>query len=85
MRQVFKFSVRFALSQMTNFRLFQTERDCRQQFKFDENREELSKKVRKHCEKRRNCSLGAISPFPTMFSKELYSRDVKTRAYLGKG
>ena len=24
---------------------------------------------RKHCGKRRNCSLQAISPFPTMFSK----------------
>ena len=24
---------------------------------------------RKHCEKRRNCSLRAISPFPTIFSK----------------
>ena len=24
---------------------------------------------RKHCEKRRNCSLRAISPFPTVFSK----------------
>ena len=24
---------------------------------------------RKHCGKRRNCSLRAISPFPTMFSK----------------
>ena len=23
--------------------------------------------IRKHCEKRRNCSLRAISPFPTMF------------------
>ena len=24
---------------------------------------------RKHCGKRKNCSLRAISPFPTMFSK----------------
>ena len=27
---------------------------------------------RKHCGKRRNCSLGAIYPFPTVFSKDLY-------------
>ena len=27
---------------------------------------------RKHCGKRRNCSLRAISPFPTMFSKAVY-------------
>ena len=40
---------------------------------------------RKHCGKRRNCSLRAISPFPTVFSKDLYCRQVKTRACLGKG
>ena len=40
---------------------------------------------RKHCGKKRNCSLRAISPSPTMFSKELYYRHVKTRACLGKG
>ena len=39
---------------------------------------------RKHCRKRRNCSLRAISPLPTVFSKELYCRHVKTRACLGK-
>ena len=40
---------------------------------------------RKYCEKRRNCSLPAISPFPTVFSKDLYCRHVKTRALFGKG
>ena len=35
--------------------------------------------------KRRNCLLRAISPIPTLFSKELYCRHVKTRACLGKG
>ena len=34
---------------------------------------------------RRNCLLRAISPFPTVFSKELNCRPVKTRACLGKG
>ena len=29
---------------------------------------------RKHCRKRRNCSLRAISPFPTVFSKGLFPR-----------
>ena len=38
---------------------------------------------RKHCGKRRKCSLGAISPFPGVFSKDLYCRHEKTRAYLG--
>ena len=40
---------------------------------------------RKHCEKRRNCSLRAISPFPTVSPEDLYYRHVKTRACLGKG
>ena len=40
---------------------------------------------RKHCGKRRNCSLRAIFPFPTVFSKGLDCRHIKTRACLGKG
>ena len=40
---------------------------------------------RKHCGKRRNCSLRAISPYPTVFSKDLYCRDVKHRTFLEKG
>ena len=40
---------------------------------------------RKHSGKGRNCLLRAISPFPTVFSKDLYGRHVKTRACLGKG
>ena len=35
--------------------------------------------------KRRNCSVEAISPFPTVFSKGLHCRHVKTRACLGMG
>ena len=37
----------------------------------------LIQKGRKNCGKRRNCSLRAISPFPTVFSKDLYCRHVK--------
>ena len=40
---------------------------------------ETSQKGRKHCGKRRYCSLRAISPFPTVFSKDY--RHVKTRAW----
>ena len=47
-------------------------------------RQKARKTGRKHCGKRRNCLLQAISPFPTVFSKDLYGRHVKTRA-LGKG
>ena len=53
-------------------------------FEFDKNGRKLSKQVEKHCGKRRNCSLRAISPFPAVFSKGLYCRHVKPRACLGK-
>ena len=45
----------------------------------------LLQKCRKHSEKRRNFSLREISPFPTVFSKDLFCRHVKTRACLWKG
>ena len=54
-------------------------------FKFAENGEKVPLKDRKHCEKRRNCSLRTISPFPAVFSKYLYCGHVKIRACLGKG
>ena len=41
--------------------------------------------ARKRCGKGRNCSLQAISPFTTVYSKDFYCRHVKTRAYLGRG
>ena len=53
-------------------------------FKFDENGKVIQT-GRKQCGKRRNCSLRAISPFPAVFSKDLYCRHVKTRPCLGKG
>ena len=40
---------------------------------------------RKHCGKRRNCLLRAISPFPTMFSKAVCCRCVKMSIYGVKG
>ena len=40
---------------------------------------------RKHCGKRRNCSLRAISPFPTVFSKGSFPRGVKRRHCVGMG
>ena len=46
---------------------------------------ESSPNGRKHCGKRRNCSLRAISSFPTVLSKDYYCRHVKSRACLGKG
>ena len=40
---------------------------------------------RKHCGKRRNCLLQAISPFPTVFSEALYCGHIKARACLKQG
>ena len=40
---------------------------------------------RKHCGKRRNCSLRAISPFPAEFSKDLFFRQVKSKGMFWKG
>ena len=73
------------LSQTTNFRLFQIQRLCSWQFQMWWKWQKVFQMGRKHCGKRRNCSLPAISPFPTVFSKDLYCRHVKTRACLGKG
>ena len=36
-------------------------------------------------EKRKNCLLQAISPSPTLFSKDLFGGHIKTRACLEKG
>ena len=74
------------LSQMTNFRLFQTlKRVCRRQFQIWWKWLKVFRKSRKHCGKRRNCLLWAISLFSAVFSKDLYCRQVKIRACLGKG
>ena len=50
-------------------------------FKFDENGRKLSKTRGK----RRNCSLRAISPFPTVFLKGLFPRGVKRCHCVGMG
>ena len=71
--------------QTTNFRLFQTERVCRQQFQIWRKWRKVIQMGRKHCGKRRNCSLRAISPFPTVFSKGLFLRGVKRSHCVGMG
>ena len=63
------------LSQTTNFRLFQTERVCRWQFHIRWKCKDVVQIGRKHCWKKRNCSLRAISRyeqfllFPHCFQK----------------
>ena len=70
--------------QTANFRLFQTERVCRQQFQIWRKWKKVIQIDIKHCGKRRNCSLRAISPFPTVFSKGLFPRGIK-RCHCGNG
>ena len=53
-------------------------------FKFDKNGRKLSKQV-ENTGKRGNCSLRAISPFPTVFSKGLFPKDVKRCHCVGMG
>ena len=54
--------------QTTNFRLFQTERVCRRQFQIWWKWQQVIQTGRKHCGKRRNCSLWA-----TVFSLFFHS------------
>ena len=54
-------------------------------FKFYENGKKVIQTGRKHCGKRRNCLLKAISPFPTVFSKGLFPRGVKRCHCVGMG
>ena len=54
-------------------------------FKFDEKERKVLKTDRKHLRNRRNCSLRAISPFPEVFSKDLYCRHVKNQGLFEKG
>ena len=54
-------------------------------FNIDKKRQKLLQTGRKHCGKRRNCLLQAISPLPAVFSKDLYCRHVKTSASLENG
>ena len=65
---------------MTNFRLYKLKEYADDSFELDEKWQKVLQMVRKHCGKRRNCLLQAISPFPTVFSKDLYCIQVKTRA-----
>ena len=70
------------LSQTTNFRLFQEFAD--NNFKFDENGRKFFKWVENTVEKGEIAHYEQFILFPTVFSKDLYCRHVKTRACLGK-
>ena len=54
-------------------------------FNFDENGREFSKWVENTVGKGEIARYEKFSPFPTVFLKDLYCRQVKTRACFGKG
>ena len=68
------------ISQTTNFRPFQTERFADDNFKFDQNGRKLQIWLENTAEKKEKLLLQAISPFPEVFSKDLYCRHVKNTA-----
>ena len=70
--------------QTTDFRLFQTKKVCRRQFQIWRKWQKVIQTGRKDCVKR-NCSLQAISPFPTVFSKGLFPRGFKRCHCVGMG
>ena len=72
------------LSQTTNFRL-NLKAFAFDNFEFKKKKWPLVlHKGREHCGEWRNCSLQVISPFPTVFSKELHWRYIKIRAFVIK-
>ena len=73
------------LYQTTNFKRLQSERVYRRQFRIWWKWQKVLKTSRKHLGKRRNYSLRAISPFPTVFSKRLVMQTRKNQGLFGKG
>ena len=71
------------LSQLTNFRLFQTERVCIRQFQFWSKWRKVLQNGRKY-RGRRNLLLQAISPFPNVF-KKLVLQTSTNKGLFGKG
>ena len=69
---------------MTNFLLFQAERLCKQQFKYDGNGRKFSKTVENTVGKGEIARCEQFLLFPMCF-QDLYCRHEKTTACLGKG
>ena len=69
------------LSQTTIFRLFRIKRDTDDNSKFYKNGKKFFRRVENTWKKE---NVTSNFSFPTVFSKDLYCRYVKTRACLGK-
>ena len=64
---------------MTNFRLFQTERDCRRQFQFEENGKKSSQRVEN------TVGEGEITCYEHSVFKRLILQTHKNQGLFGKG
>ena len=71
--------------QTTNFRLFQLKEFADDNFKFDENGRKLSKQVENTVGKGEIARYEQFFPFPTVFSKGLFPRGIKSRHCVGMG
>ena len=70
---------------MANFRLFQTERVCRRQFRIWWKWQKDIQTGRKHCGKRRNCSLRENFSFSHSVFKRLVSQGLQKVSLCGNG
>ena len=68
-----------------NFRVSKLKEFADNNLKFDKNGRKFSKRVENTVEKGESAHYEQFSPFPTMFSKDLYCIHLKTRACLGRG
>ena len=74
---------RFNPCPSANFRLFQAETVCRRQFSIRWKKHKLLLQARKHYEKRKDSSLRAIPPFPSVF-KRLTLQTLENKGLFGK-
>ena len=72
-------TLHYLFTKRQNFHLVQIESICRQKTECNLKTEILFGMFRRHCGKWRKCWLPAFSPFPTMFSKAVFSRGVKSQ------
>ena len=75
----------FNPSQTTNFKLFQTERVCRRQFKISSKWQKVLQMGGKPAGKGEIARYEQFLLFPQCFQKDLYCRHVKPRACSQKG
>ena len=77
--------IELTLSQLTILDSFKVKEFADDNFKCDGNGRNFLRRVEKHCGKRRNCLLRAVSLFPCSVFKRLELRTHKNQGLFGKG